>query len=168
MDKDHSNIQFKTVYMGITDVFGEFTNYNVDVKTDGMKFEDASIMVTIQANSIDTENEKRDGHLKSDDFLHVKEYPEITFKGTSFEKVENNMFKLKGELTIRGVTQTETFDVKFKGKVEQDDKTRASFKLTGTINRYDYEVDWNKTFAKGVVVSKEIDIICNVNLITKK
>jgi len=168
IDKDHSDIQFKAVYMGITDVYGEFTDYKVDVTTEGMNFEGASIMVTVKGNSIDTENEKRDGHLKSDDFLYVKEYPEITFKGTSFEKVENDMFKLKGDLTIRGVTQTETFDVKFKGKVEQDGKTRASFKITGTINRYDYKVDWNKTFAKGFVVSKEIDIICNVNLISEK
>lgn len=168
VDKDHSDIQFKTVYMGISDVSGEFTDYKMDVKTNGMNFENASIEVNIQTNSIDTENEKRDGHLKSEDFLYAKEYPELKFKSTSFQKMEDDMYKLKGELTIRGITKTETFDVKFKGKVDQKDMTRVSFKLTGTINRYDYKVDWNKTFSKGFVVSKEVDIICNVNLMHKK
>ena len=167
LDKDHTQIQFKAVYMGINDVYGQFTDYSTTIKTDGEKFEGAEIMVTIKANSLESGNDKRDGHLKSEDFIHAEEYPEITFKSQSFEKTGNSKFKLRGELTIRGVTKTEEFDVDYKGMVTMQGQKRAVFSLNGTINRYDYDVDWNKTFAQGLVVSKEIDIIVEASLVTK-
>lgn len=165
MDKDHSKIQFKATYMGITEVTGQFSEYIVTVIQDGENFEHADIEVTIQASSIDTDNDKRDEHLRSEDFIYAEQYPEITFQSTSFVNKGDDNYTLKGKLTIRGVSRSEEFDVIYNGMIEQEDMTRAAFKLTGSIDRYDYEVDWNRSFTKGLVVSKEIEIVCDVLLV---
>ncbi|MFW5835440.1 MAG: YceI family protein [bacterium] len=165
MDNDHSMIQFKANYMGITEVTGQFSEYIVTVIQEGEDFENANIEVTIQASSIDTDNDRRDEHLRSEDFIYAEQYPEITFKSTSFVNTGGDNYKLTGDLTIRGISRVEEFDVVYNGMVEQEDMTRAAFKLTGSIDRYDYDVDWNRSFARGLVVSKEIEIICDVLLV---
>lgn len=165
MDNDHSKIQFKANYMGITEVTGQFSEYIVTVIQDGENFENADIEVTIQASSIDTDNDNRDEHLRSEDFIYAEQYPEITFISTSFVNTGGDNYKLTGELTIRGISRAEEFDVVYNGMVEQEDMTRAAFKLTGSIDRYDYDVDWNRSFTKGLVVSKEIEIVCDVLLV---
>lgn len=165
MDNDHSMIQFKTNYMGITEVTGQFSEYIVTVIQEGEDFENANIEVTIQASSIDTDNDRRDEHLRSEDFIYAEQYPEITFKSTSFVNTGGDNYKLTGDLTIRGISRVEEFDVVYNGMIEQEDMTRAAFKLTGSIDRYDYDVDWNRSFTKGLVVSKEIEIICDVLLV---
>jgi len=168
VDPDHSNIQFSATYMSVSEVSGNFKTYSGTVLSGKEDFTDAEISVTIQAGSIDTDNDKRDNHLKSDDFLYAEEYPEITFTSSSLKKMDGKNYQMKGELTIRGVTREETLDVEYSGIVEAMEKTRAGFKVTGTIDRFDYNVDWNKSFTKGLVVSKEIDITCNVNLVKEQ
>ncbi|MFO7850956.1 MAG: YceI family protein [Bacteroidales bacterium] len=165
MDNDHSMIQFKTNYMGITEVTGQFSEYIVTVIQEDENFENANIEVTIQSSSIDTDNDRRDEHLRSEDFIYAEQYPEITFKSTSFVNTGGDNYKLTGDLTIRGISRVEEFDVVYNGMIEQEDMTRAAFKLTGSIDRYDYDVDWNRSFTKGLVVSKEIEIICDVLLV---
>jgi len=163
-DEAHSSIKFSAVHMGISEVEGNFKDFDIKVMSDKADFTDASIEVTIQANSLDTDNVKRDDHLKSDDFLGTETYPVIKFISESLKKIGDGEYQLTGKLTIRDVTKTETFDVKHLGTVEAMGETRAGFKLTGSIQRFDYNVDWNKTFTKGMVVSKEIDIVCNFEL----
>lgn len=165
IDKSHTNVQFMAVHMSLSEVNGEFRDYSGTIYSDKENFSDANIEIVIQANSIDTDNEKRDDHLKSEDFLHVEKYPEIKFESSSLKKVEGKKYKMTGLLTIRGITKKEEFDVKYQGTVSAMGNTLAGFKVTGTINRFDYNVDWNKSFAKGLVVSKEIDIDCDVELI---
>lgn len=165
IDENHSKIQFKTNYMAITEVSGQFSEYIVTVIQEGENFENADIEVTIQASSIDTDNDNRDEHLRSEDFIYVAQYPEIKFKSTSFINTGGDNYKLTGDLTIRGISRSEEFDVVYNGMIEQEDMTRAAFKLTGSIDRYDYDVDWNKSFTKGLVVSKEIEIVCDVLLV---
>ena len=164
-DKAHSKIQFTTQHMKISEVSGRFTQYSGSIKSNGEDFTDAQVQVTIQASSIDTDDEKRDKHLRSEDFLYTEEYPEITFKSESLRKVSQNNYKLKGTLTIRGVSRTETFDVKYMGTVEAMGATRAGFKVTGSINRFDYNVDWDRSFGQGLVVGREIGINADVELI---
>ena len=163
-DKAHSKIQFTATHMKISEVSGQFSDYSGKILTDGEDFADADIQVTIQASSIDTDNEKRDGHLKAEDFLHVSKYPEIKFESESLEKIDENNYKLKGKLTIKDVTQTEEFDVKYMGTVEAMGAIRAGFKVTGSIDRFDYNVDWDKSFGQGLIVGKKIGINVDVEL----
>jgi len=164
-DKDHTRIQFSAVHLGINEVTGQFKDFEGLVKANKPDFTDAEVELTIDATSIDTDNEKRDGHLKSEDFLYVEKYPEIAFKSTSFKKEADDQYSLTGKLTIRDVTREETFRVTYKGTVEAMNKTIAGFKLNGKINRFDYNVDWSEKFAKGLIVSKEIEITVNIELI---
>jgi polyisoprenoid-binding protein YceI len=168
LDVAHSNIEFITSYMSLTDVKGEFHDFKGTVMAGEEDFTDAKIEVYIQAQSIDTDNEKRDEHLRTDDFLHAKEYSRIIFTSNSLKKVDGKDYKLKGQLTIRDVTRTEEFDVRYTGMVEAMGKTRAGFKLTGSIDRFDYNVDWNKSIASGLIVSKEIRIDCDVTLVKEE
>ncbi len=166
IDKDHSKIQFKVVYLGINDVYGQFTEYKGTVITEGQGFVGADVNIVMYSNSIDTDNEKRDNHLKNDrNFLYVEQYPEIHFKSTSMKKIGEKKYKMIGELTIKGETRTEEFNVKYNGLVKSDDKAKAAFVVSGTINRFDYDVDWNRSFSEGLVVSKEIKIMCTILLI---
>jgi polyisoprenoid-binding protein YceI len=151
--------------MKISEVAGQFTEYGGTIESDGEEFTDAQIKVTIQASSIDTDNKKRDKHLRAEDFFYVEEYPEITFKSESLSKVSDNKYKLVGTLTIRDVSRKETFDVEHTGTVEAMGATRAGFKVTGSIDRFDYNVDWDRSFGQGLVVGREIGINANVQLI---
>lgn len=163
-DKAHTKIKFSATHMAISEVDGRFSNYDVEVFADGKDFDGAQVDVTIDAKSIDTDNSDRDEHLRSDDFLGVAEYPEITFTGELEKNISQPGYTLEGVLTIRDVSKTEQFNVEHKGTVEAMGAVRAGFKLTGTINRFDYNVDWNKSFASGLVVSKEIDIMIDIEL----
>ena len=164
-DEAHTKIQFIAVHMAISEVSGQFNEYEVNVLSDEENFTDAKIDVVIKAKSIDTNNQKRDDHLRSDDFLGVEQYPEIKFSGKGLRRVDEDKYKLTGDLTIRDVTREVELDVDYRGTIEDMNPTRAGFKITGTVNRFDYNVDWNKSFTKGLVVSREIDIVCDVQLI---
>jgi len=168
IDPAHTGVTFTAEYMSVTDVEGKFTEFFGTVFTTGTSFDGAEVNMTIQASSIDTDNDKRDGHLQSEDFLYVEKYPEIKFKSLSFIKETGDNYKVRGALTIRGITKTEVFDVIHKGTIDMGDQERAGFTLTGTINRFDYGVDWSKSFAKGLVVGEEIKIKCDVLLLSGK
>ncbi len=168
IDPSHSGISFTAEYMSVTDVQGKFTKFNGTAITEGTTFNGTEVSVTIQAGSIDTDNDKRDGHLRSEDFLHTEKYPEITFKSLAFSQEHGDDYQIKGELTMRGITKTEVFDVEYKGKVDMGQEERAGFVLTGTINRFDYGVDWSKNFSKGLVVGEEIKIKCDVLLVSEE
>jgi polyisoprenoid-binding protein YceI len=163
-DKAHTKIRFSAPHMAISDVDGRFTDFDVEVFADGEDFNGAEVTVTIVAKSIDTDNSKRDDHLRSDDFLGVSQYPEITFTGELEKNITQPGYTLEGVLSIRDVSKRERFDVEHKGTVEAMGAVRAGFKLTGSIDRFDYNVDWNESFASGLVVGKKIDIIIDIEL----
>lgn len=165
-DKAHSEVEFTIVHMVISEVDGEFTTFDGTVTTPGEGFEGADISFTIDVNSIDTDNERRDGHLKSADFFEVEKYPEITFESTSFELVEGNKYLLKGNLTMHGVTKPIELDVTYGGTVKDPwGNTKAGFKLRGEVDRFDYGLEWDAaTEAGGLVVSREVEIECNIEL----
>jgi polyisoprenoid-binding protein YceI len=169
-DKAHSKVGFSVSHMVITDVEGQFREFDGTVKSSGTEnFEGADINFTANVNSIDTENEKRDNHLKSDDFFKASEYPELKFDSKSVEKVGDNKYKMVGDLTMRGNTKEVELDVVHNGTVKgMMGNTRAGFKVTGTLNRFDYGLKWNKTLETGgLVVGKEVDLNINVQLIQK-
>lgn len=165
-DKSHTTIGFEVTHLVITTVDGKFRNYEGTVTTKGDSFENAKVEFSADIASIDTENEKRDEHLKSDDFFNAEKYPKLVFKGTSMKKTGKSTYKLTGDLTIRDKTKRVTLDVKHNGTVQDPwGNTKAGFKITGSINRFDYDLKWNTlTEAGGAVVGKEVDFNINIQL----
>ena len=165
LDKSHSNLQFSARHMIISEVTGHFNNYDVDVKA-GDDFTDSEVTVTIDSKSIDTGITDRDNHLKSPDFFDVENYPEITFKSTKVEKADDESYKLYGDFTIRNITKPIVLDVAYGGTIKDPwGNTRAGFKVTGKINRFDYELKWNALMETGgAVVGKNINITCDIEL----
>lgn len=165
-DKSHTTIGFEVTHLVITTVDGKFRSYEGTVTTKGDSFEDAKVDFTADIASIDTENEKRDEHLKSDDFFNAEKYPKLVFKGTSMKKTGKDTYKLTGDLTIRDKTKRVTLDVKHNGTVKDPwGNTKAGFRITGSINRFDYDLKWNTlTEAGGAVVGKEVDFDINIQL----
>jgi len=163
-DKAHTKVKFSAIHMAISEVEGQFTDYDVEVFADGEDFNGAEVKVTVNTKSLETGNDNRDDHLKSDDFLGVEEFPKITFTGELKKNITEPGYTLDGVLTIRDISKPVQLEVDHKGTVEAMGAVRAGFKVMGTIDRFDYNVDWNKTFTKGLVVSRDVNIICDIEL----
>ncbi len=166
-DKSHSEIGFIATHMVIAEVTGEFGEFDIMVTAKNEDFTDSEISFTAKVNSLNTGEEQRDNHLKSPDFFDAGNHPDITFKSKSLKKEKDGKYKLTGDLTIRGTTKEVTLDVMYRGTIQGPwGKTRAGFKITGMIDRFDYGLAWNKALETGgLIVSKEIEIVCNVELI---
>lgn len=169
IDKTHSTVGFTVKHMLITDVEGNFKDYEVTAKTNA-KNKLESISATIKTGSINTENEKRDQHLKSDDFFNSENFPEMTFVSSKIEAKKGNQFKIHGNLTIRGITKAVVLDATFNGEITDPwGNTRMGWNATTTINRFDYDLKWNTLMeAGGAVVSKDVKVILNVQFIKAK
>jgi polyisoprenoid-binding protein YceI len=164
LDKAHTGLKFTVSHLVISDVDGNFKTFDGSMESSKADFSDAKISFTADVNSINTDNEKRDGHLKSDDFLNAAKYPTIKFVSTSFTPQGDNKYKLVGNLTIRDVTKSVTFDVKYGGTVVAFGGTHAGFKATTKIDRFDYNLKWNAaTEAGGLVAGKEVEITVNAD-----
>lgn len=164
IDKSHSTIGFSVTHMAVSEVEGSFKEFDgsvVSKKADD--FDGAEVTFTAKAASIDTDNERRDGHLKSPDFFDAEKYPELTFKGKLVK--DGKKYKLKGDFTMKGVTKAVEFDVTYGGSIDTGRGVKAGFKLTGTINRQDYGLTWSNKLASGeLVVGDEVNIECRIEL----
>ena len=169
LDKSHSSVNFSVTHMVVSEVDGSFKDFSAEVKSDKPDFSDLSTTFTLQTASVNTADEKRDGHLASADFFDAAKYPTIVFKSASVKKISDKKYELEGDLTMHGVTKKVKWDLKYNGTIKDPyGNTRAGFKATTTINRKDYGVSWNKTLdAGGVAVSDEVALTVNVE-ITKK
>ena len=167
IDTTHSEITFKVKHLVISTVTGKFRTFDANIETDNEDFEDAKVTFEADINSIDTNNEDRDNHLKSDDFFNAEEYPKMTFESTSFERNGDGEYKLVGELTIRGNTKTVELDAEYGGTVmDPYGNTKAGFEVTGKINRKEFGLTWSAvTEAGNVVVSDEVKLIMNVQFV---
>jgi polyisoprenoid-binding protein YceI len=166
-DKAHSQVKFNVTHLVISEVTGYFRTFDGTVKTNGEDFTDAQIEFTIETQSIDTDNEKRDNHLKSDDFFNAEKFPQLKFKSKSMKKVGNNKYKLTGDLTIRDVTKQVELNVVYGGMANDGyGNKKAGFKITGTVNRFDYNLKWNALLeAGGAVVGSDVEMVCNIQLV---
>lgn len=169
VDKAHSKVGFSVTHLVITDVEGYFKNYDATITTKGDDLTTANIDFTINTSSIFTDNNDRDNHLRSDDFFNAEKYPQMTFKGKSMKKVSENKYKLVGDFTIRDVTKQVELDVKYNGTVKDPrGNIKAGFKVTGEIDRFDYNLKWNKTIEAGsLVVGKEVELVIDLQLVKK-
>ncbi len=169
-DKSHSNVSFTVTHMMVTEVEGKFKNFEGTIAATKEDFSDAQFNFTADVNSINTDDEKRDGHLKSDDFFNAEKFPQMKFKSISFKKLEGKKYILEGELTIRDVTKKVKFDVTYNGTGKNPwGMTVAGFKANTTINRMDYNLKWNKTLeAGGLLVSEDVVVNLNMEMVKGK
>lgn len=157
IDPAHSSLNFNISHSGISMVNGKFTDYTGDLTIKGEDFESANIDFTIQVASLNTNVEMRDNHLRSADFFEVETYPTMTFKSTKVLATgKPDYYLLHGKLKIKDVTKDVIFDVKYGGKVASDEGEKIGVKATTTINRFDYNIDYDPT-AQGV--GKDVIII---------
>lgn len=167
IDPAHSNVTFEVDHMVISTVTGKFQEFDGDVKADKADFSDAKVSFTIQATSVNTNNEKRDNHLRGEDFFDVATHPEITFIGKELTHESGKKYKLVGDLTMHGVTKEVELDVKFNGTVKDPwGSTRAGFKVSGELNREDFGLVYNTVLeAGGVLIGEEVEIQVNLELV---
>ena len=154
LDPSHSEITFKVRHMMISNVKGEFKNFNVDLESEDENFRNVKASASIDTSSISTNNTDRDNHLKSAEFFNAEAHPQITFETDSLNDV------VTGNLTINGVTKPVKLDVDFGGiNVDPWGQTKAGFSFEGKIKRSDFGLNWNAALeAGGVMVSDEVKI----------
>ncbi len=160
VDRDHSSVSFSVTHLVISEVEGNFKNFEGELKAAKPDFSDAAINFSVDVFSISTGNDPRDNHLKSNDFLNAEKYPKMTFKSTAFNRITEGKYLLEGDLTIRDVTRNVKFNVTYGGTAKDaDGKLRAGFKANTYINRFDYNLRWDKmTEGGGMVVDKMVNI----------
>ena len=154
LDPAHSEITFKVRHMMISNVKGEFKNFNVDLESEDENFRNVKASASIDTSSISTNNTDRDNHLKSAEFFNAEAHPQITFETDSLND------EVTGNLTINGVTKPVKLDVDFGGiNVDPWGQTKAGFSFEGKIKRSDFGLNWNAALeAGGVMVSDEVKI----------
>ena len=163
LDRGHSKVQFAVQHMLISEVIGWFKEFDINVSSTKEDLSDAQIDATIKVASINTENERRDGHLKTDDFFNAEKFPEIKFKSTKFEKTGDKTFKIHGDLTIRDITKPVVFNAVLNGSVKTQRGTVMGWKATLDVNRFDYSLKWNRAIETGGLVAGEtISITLNL------
>ena len=168
IDKAHSEVGFKVKHF-FNKTYGRFTEYSGTIQFDPKNVAGSSVEVAIADSSINTENARRDGHLKTEDFFWVEKYPTITFKSTKVIPSKSpNAFQVAGDLTIRGVTKPATLDVEYLGMGPlaiggRSLGTQAGFTAKTTINRKDFGIVWNKTVDQGgVMLGDDVEISLDV------
>jgi polyisoprenoid-binding protein YceI len=167
IDPVHSRIGFSVRHMMVSKVRGQFSEYTGTGYFDADDPAKSHAELVIKAASIDTRNPDRDNHLRSNDFLDMEHYPEITFKTTEVKKVDESHFSVTGDLTIRGTSRPVTIDFEYLGATTDPwGKTRLGFEGSTTINRRDWGVNWNAALeAGGVVVSDNVTLEVEVEAI---
>jgi polyisoprenoid-binding protein YceI len=167
LDPAHTRIGFVARHAMVTKVRGQFNDFEGSGVVDASDFSKSTVTVTIQAASIDTRNEQRDAHLRSNDFLAMEEYPQITFTSTGIQQTGPTSVELTGDLTIRGVTNTVAIPFEFEGAATDPyGNLRVGFEGSVVINRKDYGVTWNVALETGgVLVSDKVTLEFEVSAI---
>jgi len=171
IDASHSNASFSVKHMMITNVRGEFTKLDGKVSWDPTKPEATKIEAMIDVASISTREEKRDGHLKSPDFLDVEKFPQITFKSKSVKAKSAEELSVTGDLSIHGVSKEVVLDVEGPSAASTDPfgNVRVGATATTKIKREDFGLVWNAALeAGGVLVGNEVKITIDISLIKQK
>lgn len=164
-DKAHSQLGFRVRHLGITNVNGNFNDYDAEVMLDPDDLSTLQATATVKIASIDTGIERRDNHLRSDDFFNAEQYPEMKFVSKSVRNIDGSEFELVGDLTIRDVTKEVVLEGEFLGAGMMGETQKAGFEAETTINRFDYNLKWDRlTEAGGLVVAEDIKITLDLEL----
>jgi polyisoprenoid-binding protein YceI len=166
VDNMHSEVHFKVKHLVISTVTGAFNTFSGAATAEDDSFENADVNFLIDVNSVDTNQSMRDDHLKGADFFDTAAFPEIQFQSTSFTKAKGDVYKLAGNLTMKGVTKPVELDAEY-GGTEKDayGNTKVGFEVTGTINRKEYGLTYNAlTETGGLALGENIKLIANIQL----
>jgi polyisoprenoid-binding protein YceI len=150
LDPSHTTIEFSVKHMMFTTVKGHFAKVQGTIVLDEADITRSSVEVDIDAASIDTREERRDAHLRSEDFFHVEQHPALTFKSTRVERIADDQLKVTGDLTIRGTTRPVVLNAEITGRGRTPfGTTVAGFSATTTLNRKDFNLNWNVALEAG-------------------
>ena len=166
IDPAHSEITFKIKHLMISNVSGAFKVFDGNIESEKEDFSDAKVSFEADISSIDTQNDQRDTHLKSDDFFNAEKFPKLTFVSTAIEKRSGSEFVLTGDLTIRDITKAVKLDVEYNGTVKDPwGNMKSGFELNGKINRKDFGLQWGAlTEAGGIVVGDDVKLHMNIEM----
>ncbi|MFZ2284531.1 MAG: YceI family protein [Lutibacter sp.] len=167
IDPSHSSIRFAVDHMVISEVEGIFSKYEGSVSTTAGDFSDAKINVVVDVNSVNTDNAKRDEHLRGADFFETEKFPKATFVSTSVTKTGTGKYNLKGNLTLHGVTKEITLAMTYGGTTKDPwGNTKAGMKVTGIINRTDFGLKYNSVLEAGsMMIGEDVTITAKVELV---
>jgi polyisoprenoid-binding protein YceI len=167
IDATHSGINFTIRHMVVAKVRGRFAKYSGTVQLDEADLTRSVVEATIDASSIDTGTPQRDEHLRSADFFDVAKFPELRFRSTRIEKVEDALYRVVGELTIRDVTREVSLDVEYGGQAKDPwGNARIGLVAKTAIDRKDFGLKWNQALeAGGVLVADRVDIELDVQAV---
>jgi polyisoprenoid-binding protein YceI len=171
IDHQHSEIAFKVKHLMISNVKGKFRDFDADINVLNDDFSTADIDLWINTASVNTDDDKRDEHLRSADFFDSSTYQDITFDSTLLEKTsKENIFNLLGELTIKGISLPVKLEVDFGGiAIDPWGNEKAGFSVYGKINRKDWGLTWNTALESGgLLVGEDISIHCEIQLVKPK
>lgn len=167
LDPSHSELQFKVKHLMISTVTGQFNKFSGSVETEGNDLTTAKVHFEAEVNSISTNNEQRDAHLKAEDFFAAEKYPSLVFESKSMEKTGEDEYKLYGTITMKGISKALILNVEF-GGVTKDPwgNTRTGFSVTGKINRQDYGISFGAvTETGGLLLGDEVKIFASVQFV---
>jgi polyisoprenoid-binding protein YceI len=170
-DPAHSQVMFSVSHLVIAEVTGKFKEFDVTLlQTSPTDFTGSTLSATIKTASVDTDNEQRDNHLRSDDFFNAEKFPVITFKSRSIDKAGSDTYKISGDLTIRDVTRPVVLEAKYAGQVKDPwGNLKLGFKATTSVNRFDFGLKWDKAIETGGLVAGDVvDITLNMELAQRK
>lgn len=153
IQKDHSEVFFKVTYVNESEVTGRFNSFNGSVEFDDKNIHPKSVQFVIDVASIDTGHRIRDGHLKANDFLIAKKYPKIYFKSESIEHLNGNLYRMRGNLELRGVVRPIEFKLNLRPLVKDTWGYASRFaKFEGSLSRQEFGINWNKTLENNLLM----------------
>ena len=169
LDKDHSEIEFRVKHMMISNIKGQFQEFDITLNVPNNDLTNASAEAVVNTASVDTKNSQRDDHLRSGDFFDSEKFPKITFKSTKFEKVDDEDYKLTGDLSIQDTTKSIVLNVEYGGiAADPWGNQKAGFSFNGKIKRSEFGLTWNAALETGgVMVSDEVRINGEIQFVVK-
>jgi len=164
VDSTHSSIDFTIKHMMISKVKGTFHTYDAEIEADPTDLTSANILFNVDLASIDTRNNDRDAHLRSADFFDAEQNPKMTFQSTNIVKKSEDEYEVTGDLTLHGVTRSETFSVTFEGAGKDPwGNEKVGFSGKGTIKRSDYGLTYNALLETGdVLIGDEVKVAIEI------
>jgi len=167
LDPMHSEVLFKVKHLMISKVTGQFRKFDAHVQTEGDDLTTAKINFTAEIDSVSTNNEQRDAHLKNGDFFDAENHPLLRFESRKLEKINDEDYKLHGILTMRGNSKDITLDVEYGGTTQDPwGSTRAGFTVEGKVNRKDFGVSFGAVSETGgVMLGEEVSIMAQVQFV---
>jgi polyisoprenoid-binding protein YceI len=168
VDPTHSTVGFAVKHMGIATVRGQFQEFGGTLEIgDGLST--AKAQGVVKADTVDTNEPQRDGHLRSADFFHVDEHPEISFDSTRIEPIDDESFRITGSLTMRGVTQEIVLDAEVTGTdVDPWGNERVGLEITGQLSRGDYGMKFNQALGSGnMLVGDKVKLVLDISAVKR-